>query len=390
MKTARNSLMNLYEGRGETLAERGLHLPPFERPESYEAPELYLASKGLRAAVNVAIMLGQPLLITGEPGTGKTRLADSIAFEFGGLPLLKFHTKSTSIARDLFYHYDALRHFRDVQFETRSSAASPTPAEAPPPSPAPAMKRSADPYITYNALGLAILLTLEAGDPRRERVNSYIGDDWRKAGGTRSVVLVDEIDKAPRDFPNDILNEIEDMEFEVRELDAPPFKAVKELRPVVVLTSNSEKNLPEAFLRRCVFYHIEFPRLGALRRIVERRLGPAPDDVSPELRKHALHHFKRIRDLKLKKAPATAELLAWIRVLEKIGLDPSDPGLTPQQERALIYTYSILAKGKGDMDTITHELHPKEKMRRLTSAKADDRDEDSEEEEEEEEDGKEA
>jgi MoxR-like ATPase len=374
MKKAASSPVNLYVGRGQTLAERGLQLPPFERPESYEAPQLYLAGKGLRAAVNVAIMLGQPLLITGEPGTGKTRLADSIAFEFGGLPLLKFHTKSTSTARDLFYHYDALRHFRDVQFEARANVAAA--AQTPP-----AERRPADTYITYNALGLAILLTLQADDPRRARFNPYIEDDWRETGGTRSVVLVDEIDKAPRDFPNDILNEIEDMEFEVRELDAPHFKAVKELRPIVVLTSNSEKNLPEAFLRRCVFYHTEFPRLRALRKIVERRLGPAPEDIPSDLREHALSHFQRIRDLKLKKAPATAELLAWIRVLEKMGLDPSAPNPTPQQERALIYTYSILAKSKGDIDTITDELHPEEKKRRLAFGGADDRNEDSEEEE---------
>lgn len=375
MKKAASSPVNLYVGRGQTLAERGLQLPPFERPESYEAPRLYLAGKGLRAAVNVAIMLGQPLLVTGEPGTGKTRLADSIAFEFGDLPLLKFHTKSTSTARDLFYHYDALGHFRDVQLETRMNAAA---ADTPP---APGAGRSAAPYITYNALGLAILLTLAADDPRRETVNPNIEEDWGQTGGTRSVVLIDEIDKAPRDFPNDILNEIEDMEFEVRELDAPPFKAVKELRPIVVLTSNSEKNLPEAFLRRCVFYHIEFPRLRALRRIVERRLGPAPDDIPPDLREHALRHFQRIRDLKLKKVPATAELLAWVGVLERMGLDPSPPNPTPQQERALIYTYSILAKSKADIDTITDELHPEEKKRRLDSGGADDRDEDSEEEE---------
>ncbi|HYO91859.1 MAG TPA: hypothetical protein VEQ40_09490, partial [Pyrinomonadaceae bacterium] len=211
----------------------------------------------------------------------------------------------------------------------------------------------ADPYITYEALGLAIILTLGKDDETRRRVNRYLPEGLRGVEHTRSVVLIDEVDKAPRDLPNDILNEIEQMTFEVKELDAPPFEADQRYRPIIVLTSNSEKNLPDAFLRRCVFYHIAFPNRDRLKEIIQRRLR-LDSAFTPQMLDNAILHFEKIRDLTLKKKPATAELLAWIRVLEKRHLDVSR--LKPGEAEALAFTYSILAKSREDQEMIVQNL----------------------------------
>src|SRR2546421_1557709 len=274
----------LYTGDGTTISERGLRLPLFERAAELNDPAGYLADEGLRDAVNVALMLGQPLLVTGEPGTGKTQLAASIAFELNLSAPLIFHTKTTSTARDLFYRYDALGHFHDAQFRKDESRV--------------------EDYIHYEALGLAILLSMNP-----QEANPYLPDQLRDAGPVRSVVLIDEVDKAPRDLPNDVLNEIDNMSFTVKET-GHTFSADQSYRPVVVLTSNSEKNLPDAFLRRCVFYHISFPARERLKEIVQRRLR-LDSNFTPQMLDHALQHFEKIRDLTLKKRPATAELLAW-------------------------------------------------------------------------------
>jgi MoxR-like ATPase len=137
---------------------------------------------------------------------------------------------------------------------------------------------------------------------------------------TRSVVLIDEIDKAPRDFPNDILNEIEHLTFLVRET-GQTYSTSAAYRPILILTSNSEKNLPDAFLRRCVFYHLSFPGRDRLKEIIGRRLEP-DDRFTTEMLDHALDHFDEIRSLSLSKKPATAECLAWLRVLQQMQLDP--------------------------------------------------------------------
>ena len=326
--TAKNSIQ-IYSGEGGQA-----EAPSFEQSEFAESPEQYIAKKGLSHAVSTAVWLGQPLLVTGEPGTGKTQLAYSVANELrkngASLPLLRFNTKTTSTAKDLFYRYDSLRHFHDAQF----SKAEKLPVES---------------NINYEALGLAILLSLGENDPQRRAVNDFL-PAYRDRYETRSVVLIDEIDKAPRDLPNDILNEIEEMKFEVKEIGAE-FTAVKENRPIIIMTSNSEKNLPDAFLRRCIFYHIDFPEIEDLKRIVEKRLGAAKTGFSANLRENAISHFVKIREeLKLKKKPATAELLSWIRILEEKELDPENP--SPQARQALIFTYSILAKNHEDAKTI--------------------------------------
>lgn len=321
-----NSL-KLYAGDGTTITERGLRLPLFEQVSGLNDPADYLADKGLCDAVNVALTLGQPLLVTGEPGTGKTQLAGSIAYELGLPAPLAFQTKTTSTAKDLFYRYDALRHFHDAQFSKE--------------------QLSVDTYITYEALGLAILLALNP-----DEANPYLPERLRGQGPIRSVVLIDEIDKAPRDLPNDILNEIESLSFTVQET-GRTFAANQSYRPVLVLTSNSEKNLPDAFLRRCIFYHISFPDKQRLKMIVQRRLKLS-NGFTPQMLDHAIEHFEGIRELTLKKRPATAELLSWIQILERTQLDVNN--LKAGEAEALAFTYSILAKSREDMEMIRQNL----------------------------------
>lgn len=316
-------VFQFYSGDGTTVGAKGLHLPPFEKLTTLDDPAFYVADKGLRDAVNVALALGQPLLVTGEPGTGKTQLAGSIAYELDlSLPLV-FQTKTTSTAKDMFYRYDALRHFHDSQFHK----------EAP----------TIENYIAYEALGLAILLSMDPAE-----VNQRLPEPLRDKGPVRSVVLIDEIDKAPRDLPNDVLNEIEMMSFTVKET-GQTFSADQGYRPILILTSNSEKNLPDAFLRRCVFYHISFPDRERMKEIVQRRLA-FNSDFTPEMLDHAIRHFEEIRELALKKKPATAELLAWLQILEKVQLDVSN--LKQGEAEALAFTYSILVKSKEDKETL--------------------------------------
>jgi MoxR-like ATPase len=318
-----NDHFGLYAGDGATLASRNLQLPPFTKIEQLDDPRLYLADKRLRDAVNVALSLGQPLLLTGEPGTGKTQLAFSLAYELNLPPPLVFNTKTTSTARDLFYRYDTLRHFHDAQFRKGDFG-----VEA---------------YITYEALGLAILLSMEPS-----RVDILLPDHLKSKGPTRSVILVDEVDKAPRDLPNDVLNEIESMSFTVEET-GQIFSANTSFRPILVLTSNSEKNLPDAFLRRCVFYHIPFPDPERLRLIVERRL-PTTRTFTSDMLENAIRHFEKIRSLPLKKKPATSECLAWLQILQKMSIDPGN--LKPGEAEALVFSYAILAKTRDDLALI--------------------------------------
>lgn len=311
----------LYAGDGTTAQSRGMPVADFSQPATLDDPRHYLAPQALRDAVNVALALGQPLLVTGEPGTGKTQLAASLAFELGLPAPFVFNTKTTSTARDLFYRYDSLRHFHDAQFRRE--------------------KTDASDYVTYEALGLAMLLSLppEAGDP-------HLPPALRGKGPARSVVLIDEIDKAPRDLPNDILNEIEGMSFHVPETNQS-FRADTALRPIVILTSNSEKHLPDAFMRRCIFYHIAFPPLDSLREIVFRRSPPATLAAAQRL-DHALTLFESLRELRLRKKPATAECLQWLQIIERMKIDTSR--LEPGQAEALALSYCVLAKNREDLE----------------------------------------
>ena len=353
-------VFDLYKGDGSKADDRNAEIKPFEKPKHFDDAQNYFASPGLRDAVNVALRLGQPLLVTGEPGTGKTQLAASIAHEFD-FELFRFNTKSNSTARDLFYHYDALGHFHDAQFHRlqNSDGGTNLPEKPPTSSPKPE-KIVAESYIIYDALGLAILLSLEANAPERQKVNRFLPQKLRTVGPIRSVVLIDEIDKAPRDFPNDILNEIEEMSFRVKETDAPPFKAAEEYKPIVILTSNSEKSLPDAFLRRCIFYYIDFPDTKTLSAIVTKRLGAEKEENAlVGARNNAIEFFEQIRKLKLRKPPATAEFLNWLRFLEQFQIkNPFES--TGEQKEKLISTYAILLKNREDFNTVVEEMHSRQ------------------------------
>lgn len=305
---ADNQTFEIYKGDGSTIKDRNIALPEFEKITRMEAPEGYVAAPALRDAVNVAIALGQPLLLTGEPGTGKTRLAYSIAHELSlGLPKV-FHTKTTSSARDMFYRYDSLGHFHDAQLRDKT-------------------KIDIREYIKFEAMGEAIIESKEK----------------------RSVVLIDEVDKAPRDLPNDILNELENMNFYVKET-GDFFEAHKPNRPIMILTSNSEKNLPDAFLRRVVYYHIPFPDKDTLEKIITNRLALS-DTFRSRMLTDAINHFMDIRKSKgLRKLPATAELLAWVHILDKHQIDINSD--IEGQLNKLAMSYSILAKNKEDLEKL--------------------------------------
>lgn len=286
-------------------------------------PGNYIADSGLKDACNVALLLGQPLLVTGEPGTGKTQLAYSLAWELGLERPLKFETKSTSIARELFYTYDALKRFQDVQIRVVST-------------------KLLD-YITFQALGLAILRTR---DP--DEVKGLLPSEVLHSQKVRSVVLIDEVDKAPRDFANDLLNELELMYFRIPELGNEKIAADPKLQPIVIITSNSEKDLPDAFLRRCIYYNIPFPKTERLAEIVANRLGINPGNSSPFLQA-ALSLFYKLRSPQssLRKKPATAELLGWLIILQKFDLESENPLIQPE---VVFGTLSSLIKTAEDQE----------------------------------------
>jgi MoxR-like ATPase len=232
---------------------------------AFQSTSSYVASRDLEVAVNAAVKLQRPLLVKGEPGTGKTVLAEEIARSLG-YPLIEWHIKSTTKAQQGLYEYDAVSRLRDGQL----------------------------------------------GDPRVHDVSNYIvrGKLWEAfAAEEPVVVLIDEIDKADIEFPNDLLLELDRMQFHVYETRET---IVAKRRPVVIITSNNEKELPDAFLRRCFFHYIRFPDRETMERIVQTHYP----DIKASLAREALNVFFDIRDLPgLKKKPATSELLDWLKLL---------------------------------------------------------------------------
>ncbi len=231
----------------------------------FEGTESYVATDDLKVAVNAAIVLERPLLIKGEPGTGKTVLAQEVARALGA-PLIEWHVKSTTRAQQGLYEYDAVARLRDSQL----------------------------------------------GDPKVHDIANYIrrGKLWTAfVADQRPVLLIDEVDKADIEFPNDLLLELDRMEFHVYET-GEQVKASQ--RPVVIITSNNEKELPDAFLRRCFFHYIRFPDAETMREIVEVHFP----GIKQRLVGEALRMFYELREVPgLKKKPSTSELIDWLKLL---------------------------------------------------------------------------
>ncbi|RMH43253.1 MAG: MoxR family ATPase [Deltaproteobacteria bacterium] len=244
--------------------------------EQFTGTDRYIASEDLRAAVNTALALERPLLVRGEPGTGKTLLAESVA-EALGMPLISWHVKSTTKAQDGLYVYDTVQRLHDSRFGDGDVS-------------------DISRYIKLGPLGRAL------------------------ASDERVVLLIDEIDKADIEFPNDLLLELDRMQFDIAETGE---RIRARHRPFVVITSNNEKELPDAFLRRCVFHYIEFPSPELMADIV-RVHHP---DIEQRVLDQALELFYGLRDVpRLRKKPSTSELIDWICALRRAGVDLSSVG----------------------------------------------------------------
>ncbi len=267
----------------------------------FESTDDYIAGDDLIVAVNAAVALRRPLLVKGEPGTGKTVLAEEVARSLG-LPLLTWHVKSTTKAQQGLYEYDAVARLRDSQLGSEA-----------------------------------------VHDIANYIVKGKLWDAFEHPGG--AVLLIDEIDKADIEFPNDLLTELDRMEFFVYETQETIRATV---RPVVIITSNNEKELPDAFLRRCFFHYIQFPD-GATMATIVRAHFP---DLHKDLLNEALALFFGIRDVPgLKKRPSTSELLDWIRLLVIEHVRPEQLHETAASDSVPPFIGSMV-KNEQDMDRL--------------------------------------
>ncbi|MGE0224283.1 MAG: AAA family ATPase [Acetobacteraceae bacterium] len=264
----------------------------------FKSTERYIATRDLEVAVNAAVTLQRPLLVKGEPGTGKTVLAHEVAQSLG-YPLIEWHIKSTTKAQQGLYEYDAVSRLRDGQL----------------------------------------------GDERVHDIANYIvrGKLWEAfESDAPTVVLIDEVDKADIEFPNDLLLELDRMQFFVYETRRT---IVARHRPVVIITSNNEKELPDAFLRRCFFHYIRFPDRETMERIVQTHYP----DIKKDLAREALNVFFQVREVPgLKKKPATSELLDWLKLL--MVEDMPVESLRSQEKQVVIPPlYGALLKNEQDV-----------------------------------------
>ncbi len=263
----------------------------------FQGTDNYVATDDLKIAVNAAVTLERPLLVKGEPGTGKTELARQVSAALG-LPMIEWHIKSTTKAQQGLYEYDAVSRLRDSQL----------------------------------------------GDERVHDVKNYIkkGKLWQAFESEEKVVLlIDEIDKADIEFPNDLLQELDRMEFHVYET-GETIKA--DNRPIVIITSNNEKELPDAYLRRCFFHYIQFPDAETMKKIVEVH----HPGIKEALLTTALTQFYEIRDTAgLKKKPSTSEVLDWLKLLLAEDLDAED--LKRDGANALPKLHGALLKNEQDV-----------------------------------------
>ena len=264
----------------------------------FSGTDRYVATDDLQMAVNAAITLQRPLLVKGEPGTGKTMLAEELAAALGK-PLLRWHIKSTTKAQQGLYEYDAVSRLRDSQL----------------------------------------------GEDRVHDIRNYIrkGMLWQAFEADEQVVLlIDEIDKADIEFPNDLLTELDKMEFDVYETGE---RIAARQRPIVIITSNNEKELPDAFLRRCFFHYIAFPDKDTLQSIVDVHFP----QIEQTLVREALEIFFRLRDVpSLKKKPSTSELIDWLKLLLADRI-PADLLANQDPSSAMPPLYGALLKNEQDV-----------------------------------------
>lgn len=257
----------------ELLLQRTQH----HRRNLEDDADYFEPSEALKTAIHTALAIGEPLLLTGDAGTGKTQTAYYIANLLGLKKVLHFQVKSNSVAQDILYRFDHVKYYRDAGSTTGTDTQT-------------LKKQCISEGVLWKAL-----------------------TDHNK---TR-VVLIDEIDKAPRDFPNDLLHELDQMEFKVAELDDQEVGDEQSHRPIIIITSNSERRLPDAFLRRCVFHYIDFNE-ALLRKAVKAHHHEFKDSLQEDFINLAIERFMLLQNKQLRKNPATGEFLAWLRVMAMI------------------------------------------------------------------------